>query len=116
MYHLKSLKSSLLIFSVILLFAACKNKNTTETRDIQLLTDSSAYMNSSNSDTAVISIQGITTEPSKSSVNLSSSQNNGSTSSSSANNSTDNTSSTTTGNQNNGMSMIANHNPGVVSP
>lgn len=100
MNHLNIFKS-LLIFSVILLFAACKNKNTTESRDIQLLTDSSAYMNNLNSDTAAISKQE--TPASNNSVNHSSSQNNGSASTST----TTNTPSTSTGNQNKGMSKAA---------
>jgi len=43
--------SLILVFSIIL-FSACKSNSKTETRDIQLLTDSSAYNNNTFSDTS----------------------------------------------------------------
>ena len=54
MRHLNTLKASVLLFSIILLFAACKSKTATEQRNIQLLTDTSVYKNNLHSDTAVI--------------------------------------------------------------
>jgi len=51
MTHLKNIKITLFIFSLFVAFAACKSNTKTETRDIQLLADSSAYNNNTFSDT-----------------------------------------------------------------
>ena len=116
MRYLKNYKSSLLIFTLILLFAACKTKNTTETRDIQLLTDTSAYMNNLYSDTAVTVQEEVINRSEKApvssgnSVKHSTSGSKGqttttSTSSTSTNNG--NSSSTSTGSGNKGWSKAA---------
>ena len=52
MTHLKNIKIALFAFIILLSFAACKSNNKPETRDIQLLTDSSAYNNNTFSDTS----------------------------------------------------------------
>lgn len=115
MKHLNIFKSSLLIFSIILLFAACKSKSTTEARDIQLLTDTSAYMNNTFSDTAVAK-QGIISEKNQSSKHSetnSETHNDGNSSSSTTTSPTNNngntstSTTTTTSNQNKGMSKAA---------
>ena len=52
MTHLKNIKIALFVFIILLSFAGCKSNNKPETRDIQLLTDSSAYNNNTFSDTS----------------------------------------------------------------
>lgn len=52
MRHLKIIKITSFVFIVLITFAACKSNNKPETRDIQLLTDSSAYNNNTSSDTS----------------------------------------------------------------
>ena len=54
MTHLKWIKSTLAICVVLIVFASCKSNDKTETRDIQLLTDSTAYRNNILSDTSTV--------------------------------------------------------------
>ena len=54
MRHLKNSIGGILLLTLIISFGACKNKSTTETRDIQLLADTSAYRNNLYSDTAAL--------------------------------------------------------------
>jgi hypothetical protein len=51
MINLRNIKNSFYFFSLLILFAACKSNTKTETRDIQLLSDSTAYHNNTLSDT-----------------------------------------------------------------
>ena len=53
MRHLKKFQT-ILIFSLIIVFASCKNNNETEPGNIQLLTDSSAYNNDISTDTSKV--------------------------------------------------------------
>ena len=52
MTHLKNIKITLLVIGILMAFAACKNNNQPENRDIQLLADSSAYNNNTFSDSS----------------------------------------------------------------
>jgi hypothetical protein len=52
MKQLFKMKFIPIAFSFVILFAACKSNTKTETRDIQLLADSSAYNNNTLSDTS----------------------------------------------------------------
>ncbi len=52
MTHLRNIKIALVILTISIIFAACKSDNKPQTRDIQLLTDSSAYHNNTSSDTS----------------------------------------------------------------
>jgi hypothetical protein len=111
MNRLNIFKTSILFFTLIILFAACKSKSTTETRDIQLLTDTSAYMNHPYADTAV-TVNPELVPATKGSVKHSAPHNSGSSTTSTTttttkNNNTGNTSSSTTGNQQKGMSKAA---------
>ncbi|MEO6818271.1 MAG: glycine zipper domain-containing protein [Ginsengibacter sp.] len=109
---MKFFKTSLLFFTLILLLAACKNRNTADQRNIQLLTDTSAYRHTMNSDTAVIIKQEQVNGNEKASANTgnhSSSNNEGSASSGSTTtpNSTNNNTSSSSDNANKGWSKAA---------
>ncbi len=52
MTNLKWMKGVLSIFVMLIILASCKSNDKTETRDIQLLTDSTAYRNNTLSDTS----------------------------------------------------------------
>ncbi len=52
MTQLRNIKTALFIFTILVSFAACKSNDKPETRNIQLLTDSSAYRNNASSDTS----------------------------------------------------------------
>lgn len=49
----KLIKGSFAILTVLIVFASCKSNDKPETRDIQLLTDSTAYRNNTSSDTSM---------------------------------------------------------------
>ena len=51
MTQLRNIKYVFLIFTILISFAACRSNDKPETRNIQLLTDSSAYHNNASSDT-----------------------------------------------------------------
>lgn len=52
MTHLKNIKNILFAFTLLTGFVACNNNKPSETRNIQLLSDSSAYHNNSSTDSA----------------------------------------------------------------
>jgi hypothetical protein len=54
MVHLKWIKNAFAILLILIVFSACKSNDKTETRDIQLLTDSTAYRNNVLSDTSTV--------------------------------------------------------------
>lgn len=66
MKHTKNSNIFLIVFASITLFTACKSNDKTETRDIQFLTDTSAYSNNTSSDTS--KIQQTNTVPPKESA------------------------------------------------
>ena len=102
MSNLKFLKYILMVFAITSIFYACKSKDVSDSRNIQLLTDSTAYRNNMMSDTATgtSAVEGekktnvtrtrtsTTHNTSGSSKNNSTSSSNGSNTSSSGNTST----------------------------
>lgn len=60
MTHLKWIKNVFAILVILIVFASCKNNDKTETRDIQLLTDSTAYRNNMLSDTSTVTKSNVT--------------------------------------------------------
>lgn len=99
MTHLKSIKPILFFISILMAFAACKSNEKSETRDIQLLTDSSVYHNSPSSDTSRMTETSVTPPKGKvqnNHVNPSGTHHSGSTSTNSGNTSTGNSGSSGT--------------------
>ena len=68
MIHLKKCSIAFSIFAIFIFFAACKNNNQPETRNIQLLTDSSAYQNNTSSDTSRMTQTNVTAPKEKENV------------------------------------------------
>ena len=65
MTHLKWIKNIFAILVILIVFASCKNNDKTETRDIQLLTDSTAYRNNMLSDTSTVTKSNVTPDKDK---------------------------------------------------
>lgn len=61
MTYLKNIKFALFIFSMLLFFVACKSNDKADSRNIQLLPDSSAYNNNTFSDTSRMTQANATT-------------------------------------------------------
>jgi hypothetical protein len=62
MTHIRNIKISFFFLSLLIFFAACKSNTNTQTRDIQLLSDSTAYHNNTFSDTSKMKEEEATRE------------------------------------------------------